>query len=207
LKNDKTRKDFELVLINKPLVTVAMQRLRQTLGANLTPEQADVLALALSLPESEPLTLTAIRSLGIGTTQQARAVADHLVRQQLLDQLGETQFQAREAIRQRFAQEVQAQARDQAGAKSGSSRDQVGPKSGLSAEQQALLAQMTDEHDVATLMQWVGRSNRSKFREVVLAPLLALQLVEMTIPDKPNSSKQRYRLTAQGRALRDEAGQ
>ena len=148
-----------------------------------------------------------IRQFDTGTTQQARAVADHLVRQQLLDRLGENQFQAREAIRQRFAQEAQAQARDQAGAKSGLSRDQVGPKSGLSAEQQALLAQMTDEHDVATLMQWVGRSNRSKFREVVLAPLLALQLVEMTIPDKPNSSKQRYRLTAQGRALRDEVGQ
>ena len=70
-----------------------------------------------------------------------------------------------------------------------------------------MLAQMTDEHDVATLMQWVGRSNRSKFREVVLTPLLALDLVEMTIPDKPQSSKQRYRLTAQGKALRDEVGQ
>ena len=41
-------------------------------------EQADALALALSLPEGGPLTLTAIRSLGIGTTQQARAVADVL---------------------------------------------------------------------------------------------------------------------------------
>jgi ATP-dependent DNA helicase RecG len=122
LKNDKARKDFELVLINKPLVTEAMQRLRQTLGANLTPEQAGVLALALSLPESEPLTLTAIRSLGISTTQQARAVADHLVRQQLLDPLSETQFQVREAIRERFAQEAQGQARDQAGIKSGPSR-------------------------------------------------------------------------------------
>ena len=110
-----------------------------------------------------------IRQFDTGTTQQARAVADHLVRQQLLDRLGENQFQAREALRPRFAQEAQAQARDHAGA-----------KSGLSAEQQALLAQMTDEHDVATLMQWVGRRN---------------------------SSKQRYRLTAQGRALRDEAGQ
>ncbi len=37
LKNDKARKEFELVLVNKPLVTEAMQRLRQTLGANLTP--------------------------------------------------------------------------------------------------------------------------------------------------------------------------
>lgn len=204
LKNDKARKEFELVLVNKPLVTDAMLRFRQTLGTNLTPEQADALALALSLPEGGPLTLTAIRSLGIGTTQQARAVADHLVRQQLLDQLSDTQFHVREAIRQRFAQEAQAQATDLAGTKSGPSRDQVGTKPGLSAEQHTVLAQMTDEHDVATLMQWVGRSNRSKFREVVLTPLLALDLVEMTIPDKPNSSKQRYRLSAQGKALRDE---
>ncbi|MEX5624474.1 Fic family protein [Pseudomonas syringae] len=29
-------------------------------------------------------------------------------------------------------------------------------------------------------------------------------MVEMTIPDKPNSSKQRYRLTGAGRALKAE---
>jgi len=46
-----------------------------------------------------------------------------------LDPLGETRFQAREAIRQRFAQKAQAQV-----------RDQVGTKSGLSAEQQAALS-------------------------------------------------------------------
>jgi ATP-dependent DNA helicase RecG len=62
---------------------------------------------------------------------------------------------------------------------------------------------MADEHDIAGLMRWVGRSNRSKFREAVLSPLLELELVAMTIPDKPNSSKQRYRLTEKGKALRD----
>ena len=214
LNNDKARKEFELVLINKPLVTDAMRRFRQTLGTNLAPEQADALALALSLPEGEPLTLTAIRTLGINTTQQARAVADHLVRQQLLDQLSDTQFQARVAIRQRFAREEETQptladasAQPESLNKSGPSRDSVGTKSGLSPEQRIVLAQMTDEHDVATLMEWVGRSNRSKFREAVLTPLLALDLVEMTIPDKPNSSKQRYRLTEQGKAVRDEVSE
>lgn len=53
-------------------------------------------------------------------------------------------------------------------------------------------------------MTFVGRSNRSKFREQVLTPLLASGVVEMTVPDKPNSSKQRYRLTAVGRALKAE---
>lgn len=207
LKNDKARKEFELVLINKPLVTNVMLRFRQTLGTNLTPEQADALALALSLPEGEPLTLTAIRSLGISTTQQARAVADHLVRQQLLEQLSDTQFQVRETIRQRFTREVEAQPIDQVGTRKGLSRDQVGTKFELSAEQRIVLAQMADEHDITTMMQWVGRSNRSKFREVVLLPLLALGFVAMTIPDKPSSSKQRYRLTEQGRAMREEIGE
>lgn len=83
----------------------------------------------------------------------------------------------------------------------------VGTKLELSPDQRLVLAQMSDEHDIPRLMEWVGRSNRSKFREAVLAPLLALGLVAMTIPDKPNSSNQRYRLTEHGKALRDEVSE
>ncbi|MDO4232136.1 MAG: putative DNA binding domain-containing protein, partial [Lautropia sp.] len=122
LNNDKARKDFELVLTNKPLLTEAMRRFHHTLGANLTPKQADVLALALSLPDGEPLTLTAIRSLGISTTQQARAVADHLVRQQLLHALSETQFQVNQVISQRFSQETQMEVEAPATAMTGPGR-------------------------------------------------------------------------------------
>ncbi len=71
-------------------------------------------------------------------------------------------------------------------------------------EQLALLLRI-GEHATPELMAFTGRSNRSKFREQVLNPLLALGLVETTIPDKPTSSKQCYRLTAAGRAL--QAGQ
>ncbi|MGE8060230.1 Fic family protein [Pseudomonas sp. NPDC089547] len=104
--------------------------------------------------------------------------------------------------------------RDQVGTKSGPSRDQVRAKSAveeqagiylvLKQEQISLLCRMKVDHSVSELMAFVGRSNRSKFREQVLAPLLRLGLVEMTIPEKPSSSKQRYRLTAAGRALNAE---
>lgn len=66
-----------------------------------------------------------------------------------------------------------------------------------------MLEKLTDEHDIPTLMEWVGRTNRSKCSDAVLAPLLAIGFVEMTIPDKPNSSKQCCRLTEQGKAVRE----
>lgn len=48
------------------------------------------------------------------------------------------------------------------------------------------------------LMAIMNRSDRTKFRNQVLNPLLEAGLVEMTIPDKPRSSKQKYRLTKIG---------
>lgn len=46
-----------------------------------------------------------------------------------------------------------------------------------------------------------GRTDRTKFRDQVVAPLLEAGLLEMTIPDKPRSSKQQYRITEVGRAV------
>ncbi len=92
-------------------------------------------------------------------------------------------------------------ARDQAGTKLGPGWDQVGTRPELPHEQLALLACITAEHAITELMTLAGRSNRSKFRAQILAPLLELGLVAMTVPDKPSSSKQRYRLTEAGRAL------
>ncbi|MFW5490066.1 MAG: Fic family protein [Desulfovibrio sp.] len=41
--------------------------------------------------------------------------------------------------------------------------------------------------------------DRKSFRELYLSPALSQELVEMTIPDKPNSRLQKYRLTSKGR--------
>lgn len=39
------------------------------------------------------------------------------------------------------------------------------------------------------------------YRRKILEPLIACSYVERTVPDKPNSSKQQYRLTEKGRKL------
>ena len=43
--------------------------------------------------------------------------------------------------------------------------------------------------------------SQANFRERYLKPALEAGLIEMTIPDKPRSSRQKYRLTEKGRTL------
>lgn len=54
---------------------------------------------------------------------------------------------------------------------------------------------------MTVLMEVAGRSDRTKFRNQVLGPLLAEGLLEMTLPDKPRSSKQRYPAGGGGQEL------
>jgi len=48
------------------------------------------------------------------------------------------------------------------------------------------------------LMQQLGSGHREHFRKAYLLPVLKSGLLERTIPDKPQGSKQRHRLTAKG---------
>jgi len=92
---------------------------------------------------------------------------------------------------------------DEDGTKPGPSRDQVtvqtGTKSALSRHQVGILLNCLKESELRELMIIPGRSDRTKFRRQVLNPLLEQGLIEMTIPDKPRSSKQKYRITEKGR--------
>ncbi len=49
-----------------------------------------------------------------------------------------------------------------------------------------------------TLQEAAGIKHREHFRKVHLEPALNSGLLERTIPDKPRSSKQRYRTTESG---------
>jgi ATP-dependent DNA helicase RecG len=78
---------------------------------------------------------------------------------------------------------------------------QVGTKSALSPYQVQVLELADVPRALAELMTPSGRTDRTKFRDQVVAPLLEAGLLEMTVPDKPRSSKQQYRITEAGRAL------
>lgn len=49
-------------------------------------------------------------------------------------------------------------------------------------------------------MEKLNLKGRDNFEKLYLAPALEAGLVERTIPDKPNSRLQQYRLTEKGRS-------
>lgn len=52
---------------------------------------------------------------------------------------------------------------------------------------------------ITELMDCAGKKNKSRFRQTILKPLVDTGLVEPTIKDIPNSPKQKYALTDNGR--------
>jgi len=67
-----------------------------------------------------------------------------------------------------------------------------------------LLNAFTAEHSRTELQNHLGLSDRENFRINYLVPAIENDFVELTIPDKPKSSKQQYRLTEKGKKARQE---
>ena len=83
---------------------------------------------------------------------------------------------------------------------------QAGTRSALGRHQVAILRKSLSASALTELMAVIGRRDRTKFRNQVLRPMMNAGWIEMTIPDKPTSSRQRYRITAAGRAVLGEVG-
>lgn len=78
---------------------------------------------------------------------------------------------------------------------------QAGTKLALSRHQVQVFENSKESSSVGDLMELCGRTDHTKFRNQVLRPLLDAGLLEMTIPEKPRSSKQRYQTTPAGEKL------
>lgn len=77
------------------------------------------------------------------------------------------------------------------------STPQVAPQ--VTPQVNELLLAIQGEMSREALQSNLGLQDRKSFRERYLKPALAVGLIEMTIPDKPNSRLQKYRLTDKGR--------
>lgn len=78
--------------------------------------------------------------------------------------------------------------------------EQVAPQ--VTGQVEALLVAMGEESwSRRAMMEKLSLKGQDNFEKLYLVPVLAAGLIERTIPDKPNSRLQPYRLTAPGKAL------
>jgi len=64
-----------------------------------------------------------------------------------------------------------------------------------------MLPVLVGEMSRQQLKEALGLKDDEHFRKAYLLPALEAGFIEMTIPDKPRSSKQKYRLTDKGRQV------
>ena len=71
----------------------------------------------------------------------------------------------------------------------------------VSAEIVKLLFVLKGDMTRLELQQSLGLKGRANFEERYLKPALVAGMIELTIPDKPKSRKQKYRVSVAGKAL------
>lgn len=72
-----------------------------------------------------------------------------------------------------------------------------------SVQVKKLISVLTGEKGRSELQELLSIKNRDYFRTDYLVPAINKGYIEPTIPDKPNSQNQKYRLTGKGLALKE----
>ncbi len=71
----------------------------------------------------------------------------------------------------------------------------------VTTEVARLINVISGEKNRQELKNLLNLKNDEYFRKAYLVPAIDSGLIEMTIPDKPTSSKQKYRLTEKGKSF------
>ena len=71
----------------------------------------------------------------------------------------------------------------------------LGTKKGLREDHLKILKNCNNESSAIELMEILNRTNKSKFKNTIINPLVENGFLKLTNPNKPKSPTQKYRLT------------
>ena len=71
----------------------------------------------------------------------------------------------------------------------------LGTKKGLSIDHLKILKNCNNESSAIELMEILNRTNKSKFKNTIINPLVENGFLKLTNPNKPKSPTQKYSLT------------
>ena len=217
IENHKAEKSFRLRLCKEKLITEAQILAQASLGVNLSAQEADVFAY---LGRKGQIDLTDVKALTGLSGAEARQLVQRLAAQALLvaqDETGNVLGLA-EHLRSRFlrvtpgqsketqhvigvgiAAEGTAQATEQASFGQAQLAQSLVQ---LSATQWQIVVFADVPRSITELIGRTGHKQRAFFKRQHLDPLLAGDILRMTVPDKPTSPNQRYVLTDAGVQLK-----
>ena len=224
IDNDKTHRVFRITLPTKLLSDDGTQKVLESAGIYQHGDPALVVAFLLHGNEAD---LTDIKALTGRVSAAARSLADDLVAQGIIKRvegasprfrLGDRLVEISRAIgsasgsaTHRRAERAAAQFDENRGDSgeaaiaedpTGSTLRSSSTLDGFSEAQWAAIEIADTPCSLADLMKAAGLTHRGSFGRVHLKPLIDGGFLEMTVPEAPNSSRQKYVLTRYGRNLR-----
>ena len=207
IDNDKTRKAFQLTLLQEELLSEEQLRSQASLGVHLTEEQARVFAFVC---REGQITLQQVKAVTGLSTPSAAEITDRLVAQKLIEPIGTGGCYAlAEHLGERLGRSDQVRSKqgDLSTAQvepdsSDLSTAQVEPLAGLSAIQWKIIEFCDVPRRLAEITVALGVSSRGYFKKTHLDPLIRGRVVVMTNPDKPRASNQRYVVSDAGAKLK-----
>lgn len=211
IKNDKSRKAFELVLNREELLSERQILFQANLGVHLTDEQARVFALACKEKE---VTLSQIKAVTDLAAPKAVQLANLLVtnvlfrvveagkKYALAKHLEDCFLQADQAADQSEVRDENLITVQVHSEQSDLSTAQVLPLTELSEIHWKIIELCDVPRRLSEILSVLGVSSRGYFKKHHLDPLIQSGIVAMTNPEKPRSSNQQYVITDAGAQLK-----
>ena len=224
IDNDKKHRVFRITLPTKLLSDDETQKVLENAGIDQHGDPALVVAFLLHENEAD---LTDIKALTGRVSAAARSLADDLVAQGIIKRvqgtsprfrlgdrlvdinrvIGSATGSATRHTAERAAAQLDENTDDSGEAAiaedpNGSTLGSSSMLDGFSEAQWAAIEISGTPCSIADLMKAAGLTHRGSFRKTHLKPLIDGGFMEMTVPDAPNSSRQKYVLTRYGRNLR-----
>lgn len=191
VNNDKSEKTFELILVKEKLLSEEQVLFQSSIGVHLSEINAKVFAYACITGK---ISLTDIKAVTNVTSKQSKEIAEHLVIQVLLRWVDPSNLVVVDHLWEKFV-----------GSKKPESEPVISydPSetihgSDISVNQRSVIDFCTVPKSMTEIQNKFGFSSRTHFKRKTLDPLIEAGLINLTNPENPKASNQKYVLSDHG---------
>jgi ATP-dependent DNA helicase RecG len=193
VNNDKSEKSFELILSREKLLSEEQVVFQSSIGVHLSEEEAKVFAYAC---QTGRISLIDIKAVTNATSRHCKEIADYLTVQVLLKWLDDTNLAVVDHLWEKF---VGSKTTEPKPTKIKTSKpSEIKPVAEFSAKQRETIEFCTVPKSMTEIQNHFRFSNRTYFKRKTLDPLIDGGIIEMTNPENPKASNQKYVISEHG---------